>query len=98
MKINQSTYCSEDVKNIKNYDVALNDTSKTKYVIHHRKELELMPDGSIIRRSVEELKSLGLYYNRPAEELIILREREHSMIHSSTTNDKCLRYMLKKYM
>lgn len=98
MKVNCSKYCSEDVKNIQNYEIALNDTSKTKYVIHHRKEIELMPDGSIVRRSVEELKSQGLYYNRPADELIILREREHSMIHSPTTNDKCLRYMLKKYM
>jgi hypothetical protein len=32
--------------------------------------------------TVEELKALDMYYNRPAEELIWLRNKEHSKLHS----------------
>ena len=31
---------------------------------------------------MEELKALGMYYNRPAEELIFMKHSEHSKLHS----------------
>ena len=70
-------YC-KDIKNIENYEKAKKDNFKG-WEVHHRLETHT-PDGK--RREVDigykELKALGLYYNRPAEELIFLTLKEHS--------------------
>ena len=80
MKHNFKYYC-KDYKNIENYEKALADDFKN-WEVHHRLETH-NSDGE--RRevdiSVEELKALDMYYNRPADELIFLTIYEHSRLH-----------------
>lgn len=69
-------YC-KDYKNIENYDKAKADNFKG-WNCHHRKGVDI---------PTEELKALGMYYNRPPEELIFLTRSEHSIIHSTGENN-----------
>lgn len=62
---------------IENYDKALADEFKG-WMLHHR--LECTIDGEFAH-SAEELKRLGMYYNRPYYELIYLTHSEHSKLH-----------------
>ena len=70
-------YC-KDYENIENYEKAKKDNFKG-WHCHHRLETHT-PDGE--RRLVDipkkELIALGMYYHRPAEELIFLTSREHN--------------------
>lgn len=68
-------FCNTDICLIENYTKAIADTTQT-WHCHHRLEIQ---DDKILSR--EELKSLKLYYNRPAKELIFLPEREHRSLH-----------------
>lgn len=74
-------YC-KDYKNIENYDKAKADNFKG-WCIHHRLQT-WTSDGE--RRDVDitvaELQALGMYYNRPATELIFLTTSEHSRLHN----------------
>ena len=73
---NAYAYCCEDISKIENYDKAIAD--KTQYWhCHHRK-------GSDENMSVEYLKNHGLYYHRPAKELIFLTNSEHQIIHGKS--------------
>ena len=69
-------YC-KDYENIENYEKAKKDNFKG-WECHHRLETH-SSDGE--RRLVDipqkELKALGMYYHRPAEELIFLTIKEH---------------------
>ena len=71
-------YC-KDYENIENYEDAKKDNFKG-WHCHHRLETHTS-DGE--RRPVDitqaELKALDMYYNRPAEELIFLTVKEHSV-------------------
>ena len=69
-------FCSEPLELVENYQQAKADNFAG-WCIHHR--LEIQPDGT--RVSMQELKSKGLYYNRPAEELVFMRKREHHALH-----------------
>ena len=70
-------YC-KDYENIENYQKAKKDNFKG-WECHHRLETHT-PEGG--RREVDitaaKLKALGMYYNRPAEELIFLTTSEHN--------------------
>ena len=70
-------YC-KDYEKIENYQKAKKDNFKG-WECHHRLETHT-PDGK--RRDADishkELKALGMYYNRPPEELIFLPRSEHS--------------------
>ena len=68
-------YCSEDISIIENYELAVNDTTQT-WDCHHRGEV--LPCG---RFSPNDLKKFGLYYKRPAAELIFLTPVEHNRLH-----------------
>lgn len=72
----------KDYKNIENYEKAKADDFKN-WVCHHRLQT-WTSDGK--RREVDilakELKALGMYYNRPAEELIFLTRSEHAKLHN----------------
>ena len=70
-------YCKEPEK-IENYEKAKADNFKG-WECHHRLETHTS-DGErrLVDISHNELKALGMYYNRPAEELIFLTTREHS--------------------
>ena len=68
-------FCCEDISKIENYDKAISDNTQT-WCCHHRLEI----DGSN-RISPRTLKGRGLYFHRPASELIFLTKREHQRIH-----------------
>ena len=73
-------YC-DDYKSIENYEKALADNFKG-WLCHHRLETHTS-DG--VRRTVDivsaELIALGMYYNRPAEELVLMKIKEHRRLH-----------------
>lgn len=71
---NVKAYCCENISNIQNYEEAVNDATQT-WHCHHKLETDL-------GLSAEELKDKGLYWNRPAAELIFLTESEHHSLHS----------------
>lgn len=73
-----SAYCRDYITEIENYKQANKDASTT-WVCHHKKEIEL-------NLSVQELKEKGLYYYRPADELIFLTPSEHSKLHAKDPN------------
>lgn len=77
-------FCSEQIDKIENYGKAIEDTDHM-WECHHR--AEILPCGVYSR---DDLKKHGLYWNRPANELIYLRHDVHRIIHaknrkSSTT-------------
>lgn len=72
-------YCKE-FQNIENYEEAVKSTER--YELHHRKEIDELDDCTVVRRSRKELLDTGLYWNRPAEELIFLKCSEHKMLHN----------------
>ena len=74
---NSNAFCVEDISNIENYEQAINDKTQT-WDCHHR--AEILPCG---RFSVDDLKKFGLYFNRPASELIFLQRAEHIRIHNT---------------
>ena len=74
-KRNVNEFCSEDISLIENYDKAINDNTQT-WHIHHRLEIQ---DDKVMSR--DELKKAGLYYHRPASELIFLTPSEHRSTH-----------------
>ena len=69
-------YCAEDISLIENYDKAIAD-NKNIWVCHHR--AEILPCGIF---SKETLIKFGLYYNRPANELVFMKLSEHRKIHT----------------
>ena len=85
-------YCKEPEK-IENYERAKKDNFKG-WHCHHRLETH-NSDGErrLVDISYQELKALGMYYNRPASELIFLTSREHNAYqkgkrHSEETKNK----------
>lgn len=74
-------YCS-DIENVENFERAKADNFKG-WQLHHRLET-LTSDGK--RRSVDitaaELKSLNMYFDRPAEELVFMTTKEHRQLHT----------------
>ena len=61
----KTQYC-DNPELIENYDLAIADTTKT-WICHHRLEKDY---------TVAELKSMGLYYHRPPEELIFVETQK----------------------
>lgn len=85
-------YCKDFAK-IENYDKAIADNSK--WHIHHRlethkykdrKRIEWIERDEVVPSKI--LKQLGLYYDRPAEELIFLTEHDHMSIHGTNVSDE----------
>ena len=79
---NVKQYCNEDVSLIENYEQAKNDT--VMWVCHHRLETH-NSDGErrLYDITKKELIALGMYYKRPASELIFLTISEHRSIHKT---------------
>ena len=73
---NVKRYCKEYWK-IENYEQAIKDKENV-WVCHHRLELTLEGEYA---NSVEDLKRMGMYYNRPYFELIFLTNEEHTSLH-----------------
>ena len=70
-------YCSEYPSLIENYELAINDHTQT-WEIHHRGEI--LPCG---RYTPKDLIKFGLYYSRPASELIFLTKAAHTRLHNN---------------
>lgn len=70
-------FCCEDMALIENYKMAVSDTTQV-WECHHKLEIQ----GDIIT-SREELKEQGLYYNRPACELMFLTKPTHTALHAT---------------
>ena len=81
MKHNFEYFC-KDYEKIENFEKAKKDDFKGWYC-HHRLETH-NSDGErrLVNISVAELQALGMYYNRPADELIFMKESEHKSLHS----------------
>lgn len=69
-----SKYCCEPLDQIENYLVAVNDKERM-WHCHHRLETE----GA--KLSMRLLVKRGLYYKRPAAELIFLTPEDHQRVH-----------------
>ena len=70
-------YC-KDYENIENYEKAKADNFKG-WEVHHRLETHnLYGERREVDILADELKALGMYYNRPASELIFLTIKEHN--------------------
>ena len=76
-------YCADDITKIENYDKAITDESQV-WHCHHRLETNFA-DGTErpinARLSRDELKSLDMYWRRPAEELIFVTAADHARLH-----------------
>lgn len=81
-------FCCEDISKIENYGLAISDKTKS-WVCHHRLETHTS-DGErrLTHLSVEELKALDVYYNRPTTELIFLTRAEHTGLHNHSKKGK----------
>lgn len=77
-------YCCEDPCLIENYDKAIADTTQI-WHCHHR--LEIQGDKIL---SIQELIDQGLYYNRPASELIFLTRKDHTSLHGNNKSKETL--------
>ena len=77
MKHTFERYC-KDYENIENYEAAKKDNFKG-WECHHRLETH-NSDGErrLVDITKKELQALGMYWNRPAEELIFLTTIEHN--------------------
>ena len=86
MSQNFKRYC-KDYKNIENYEKAKKDDF-IGWNCHHRLETH-NSDGErrLVNISAAELQALGMYYNRPASELIFLPTREHRLLHNEGENN-----------
>lgn len=82
-------YCCEDYTKIENYELAIADN--TIWDCHHKLE---MKDGINVFTK-NELLEQGLYYNRPANELIFITHTEHAKMHNIGKNNNM--YGVKKY-
>lgn len=78
-------FCCDDISAIENYEEAISDTEH-QWVCHHR--LELQATGGIVNASKQDLIDWGIYWNRPANELIFLRRSEHNKLHQNTEEYK----------
>ena len=73
-------YC-KCYEKIENFEKAAADDFKG-WECHHRLETHTSSgERRIVDISAAELKALGMYYNRPAEELVFLTSREHTALH-----------------
>ena len=87
MKRNFKIYC-KDYTNIENYENAAADNFKD-WDCHHRLETHTS-DGErrLVDITQKELQALGMYYNRPASELIFMKHGEHSSLHKPSDDTK----------
>ena len=67
-------FCKDPLNQIENWDKAITDDTQT-WDCHHRLEIEL-------GMTRQQLIDAGLYFDRPASELIMLTHTEHAALHS----------------
>jgi len=74
------TYCNGDYTKIENYEKARKDDFKN-WVCHHK--LELIKTGGVVDATRQDLIDWGIYYDRPADELIFLTREDHATLHGT---------------
>lgn len=72
-----NAFCCEDISKIENYDKAVADKTQS-WHCHHK--VEILPCGNF---TPKDLKKYGLYYHRPANELVFLTLSQHTAVHNS---------------
>lgn len=72
-------FCKDYTK-IENYEKAVADTTQV-WDCHHR--LQLVKTGAVVDATQQDLIDWGIYYNRPADELIFLTRKEHDSLHQN---------------
>ena len=70
-------FCSEDISLIENYNQAISDEEKM-WDVHHRRECD--SEGRTLFTK-KQLIDMGLYFNRPASELIFVTRAIHKKLH-----------------
>lgn len=78
-EISVKRYCKDEPELIENYQQAKYDIWNT-YVLHHRLELTIDGDFAL---SADDLKRLGMYYQRPHYELVFMKLSEHQKLHNN---------------
>lgn len=80
--MNKKTKFCYDIEHIENYNLAKEDNFMG-WVIHHRLETH-NSDGKrrLVNLSKNELIALNMYYNRPASELIFMKNKDHTSLHN----------------
>lgn len=68
-------FCCDDISCVENYEIAVNDPTQI-WDCHHR--AEILPCGRYRKKT---LIRFGLYYKRPASELIFLKKSDHRKLH-----------------
>ena len=76
-KYSAKRYCSEDISLIENYHEAIADEEKM-WDIHHRRECDA--NGRTLFTG-KQLIEMGLYFKRPASELIFVTRSMHYKLH-----------------
>lgn len=82
-------YCSEDPALIERCQEAISDPTRM-WEIHHRLEVQ----GQFVN-SVKLLKRCGMYWRRPASELIFLTKSQHHRLHGLNPSDETRKKMSK---
>ena len=70
-------YCSEDISLIENYHQAITDKTKM-WDVHHRRESD--ENGRTLFTG-KQLIDMGLYFKRPASELVFVTRSMHNKLH-----------------
>lgn len=76
-EINAKRFCSEDVSLIENYHEAISDEKRT-WDIHHRRECD---ENGRTLFTHKQLIEMGLYFKRPASELMFVTRSMHWKLH-----------------
>lgn len=96
--ISKKTYkfCSEDIILIENAELAINDKNEI-WHCHHRLETH-DENGKPREKHISSLELIknDLYFNRPANELILLPQREHMRLHNTGKNNNMYGVHLKR--
>lgn len=80
--------CSESLSAVEGYLPAVLD-SKNVWHLHHKV-------GGVCNRTKEKLVELGLYYRRPANELVFLPPDIHSRLHGYLRNNPVERERMRR--
>ena len=78
----RNKYYCDNIENVENYEQAKSDNFKG-WCCHHRLETH-NSDGErrLVDITQKELIALGLYFHRPADELIFMTTSEHRRLHT----------------
>ena len=73
-------YC-KNIEDVENYEKAKADNFEGWCVHHHLETHTSDGERRLVDITADELNALGMYYNRPAEELIFMTSKEHTSLH-----------------